>query len=536
MATTKRKPRGSLVPSQGSTPAPKTPDQDVAQSSEDDEDIKELKKRLAAAERKKKNKKKKSKDAVAAKEAAAEREWLRSSTNGTSPPPIELSDASPEPRQRKPRSDEEYESGKDGGRSSDQDSIPAATTRGGKKKSPKKRKRSSNADSGDDGKDGDNEHEAEGNRSKKTNTTTATPGPQVVVGETRDVRTTVSGAPRAKRAKVVEKPSMGPSPATEQPPSTPANTSRVKALVDSQGNPVTPYERKVNPRAPNKPRGDDFSPSSRDLTNDLRIDFVVAMMTKNAFMTEQEAIAAVDGLLKVRVEKAEPGSKLERRGIRYDSVEEARQDYRNAVKNVAPAFRGHCVEAAEGLIKPKFIDPLLRKFKKVDERKEAVVKLTTKGAFHFEDPEKREGFLANEIVPDLFAAVFLRPKSGGKNRQPLAFGPHLATFKPVPNHLLAFLVTAIECALRHWSTGAFVDELFQAKVYDKIYDDHLSSIEKIEFQAPDYMRELKEDIWTSACESAGVQASIIVWEDDDTGYVDDDAVETLTRRKKTTAD
>lgn len=56
----------------------------------------------------------------------------------------------------------------------------------------------------------------------------------------------------------------------------------------------------------------------------------------------------------------------------------------------------------------------------------------------------------------------------------------------------------IECALRHWTSGVFVDEPFTTSVYDGIYDKHLTSIEAIAAKDPAYLQEMKDEIWASA--------------------------------------
>lgn len=150
---------------------------------------------------------------------------------------------------------------------------------------------------------------------------------------------------------------------------------------------------------------------------------------------------------------------------------------------------------------------------------------------------QREGFLGSEILAELFSKTFLYRPSNKK--QGLGFGQHAIAFKEVPNHLLAFLLTAIECALRHWITGAYKEEKFDSNVYDEVYDAHLDSIEFMQNEAPDYMQELKSDIWNSSCELAGVQPTIIVRDADDEndlGYIAKDDVNKLTRRRKKTSE
>lgn len=89
--------------------------------------------------------------------------------------------------------------------------------------------------------------------------------------------------------------------------------------------------RRVNPKAENKPRGDDFSPTTKRLAEDLRTDFVVKMVEQHAFMDDDTAHTVVDGLVEKKTKGAEEGSKTERRGKRYEWEEEYRKDLRNAV-------------------------------------------------------------------------------------------------------------------------------------------------------------------------------------------------------------
>lgn len=94
----------------------------------------------------------------------------------------------------------------------------------------------------------------------------------------------------------------------------------------------TPYKQVVNPADKNKPRLEDFSPTTKKLGKKLRALFALYLALEDMFPEDEAANAKVDKLWAQMTGKAAAGSKIARRGTRYDMEEDYQDDIRNAVR------------------------------------------------------------------------------------------------------------------------------------------------------------------------------------------------------------
>lgn len=104
--------------------------------------------------------------------------------------------------------------------------------------------------------------------------------------------------------------------------------------VAVQAGPHTPYKRVVNPADKNKPRLEDFTPTTKKIANKLRSMFELYVAVEDMFPDEDDAKAKVDELFAETVAPAPEHSKIARRGERFKADEDYRQDMENSVRTL----------------------------------------------------------------------------------------------------------------------------------------------------------------------------------------------------------
>ncbi|EJD37745.1 hypothetical protein AURDEDRAFT_173254 [Auricularia subglabra TFB-10046 SS5] len=272
----------------------------------------------------------------------------------------------------------------------------------------------------------------------------------------------------------------------------------------------TPYKRKINESDEKKPRLKDLSPTSKKIAKILRNDFTILVCTINAFPDDDAANDMVDELFVEATSAAVDGSKIARRVERYAADSEYQTDIQLVGQNVDAGFRGRVVATAQPLVDQKY--GFENDTSTAEARKANAGALTKKGAFAHRDWKTRKGYLLNPLLWRLLAKHFLAKR--GKSRKALIQpGHNMTLFKEMRNELIAFLLTAIHCAIDGWSSGTFAKAEFSKTDYETKYKAHLSTIKTVAEGNPDYMAKVRGLIWDEACKIAGLSASISVEED-----------------------
>lgn len=103
--------------------------------------------------------------------------------------------------------------------------------------------------------------------------------------------------------------------------------------------PHTPYKRIVNPADKNKPRIEDFTPTSKKIVNKLRSTFELYLTMEDMFPEDDDAKAKVTELFEATTSAAAEDSKISRRGERFKADEDYRTDVENVVRMLLSAAR-----------------------------------------------------------------------------------------------------------------------------------------------------------------------------------------------------
>ncbi|KAJ7762800.1 hypothetical protein DFH07DRAFT_956706 [Mycena maculata] len=134
-------------------------------------------------------------------------------------------------------------------------------------------------------------------------------------------------------------------------------------------------------------------------------------------------------------------------------------------------IRGKLVDATRSLFASHYGLQRSAVKKVIAANKVKVDRLLFKGSFHYKDPEKRQGYAENKILPAIRQlTIFHKKDSLG------AIFP--SYFDPLPLALIALEITTLKFCAQEWSTGSFIQASFREKDVGARYLVHLADAER----------------------------------------------------------
>ncbi|TFY76069.1 hypothetical protein EWM64_g7940, partial [Hericium alpestre] len=277
------------------------------------------------------------------------------------------------------------------------------------------------------------------------------------------------------------------SPSHPPPTSDASSTPPAKCSSKHSAAPFTPYSQD---NSAYKTQGRQ-SPSTQSLLSTTYHHFRMKIALEEPFP---------DGTLRVAMAKAsfieacqEDGVPRRLARFRADKLYVDRMS--DSIGDRVAQLRGEVKTKAQALVSGQYALASLS-----DENlKKEVQRLTTRGMFHFEDTKQHKGMFKNIIIPMVFAEQWLKRKSAE------GAGKYSKHFNPCSLPLIALIVTAVECALCDYETGAYsaTSNLFTQEEYRPAYQRHLASLEKYRKKAPAQLAKLQKEIWTDGWRIAG---------------------------------
>ncbi|KAA1479786.1 hypothetical protein DENSPDRAFT_887077 [Dentipellis sp. KUC8613] len=295
--------------------------------------------------------------------------------------------------------------------------------------------------------------------------------------------------PRRKRkGTIVAASKSGPVPArsstTRQssPPNTPPRSS---SPVDQA--PFTPYDAARAEGALMTRQ----TPTSKALSKKGSVHFRIKVSLESGFPDEVEIVQ----MAKACFLEACAELKATNRAARFMNEQLYSDTMVDIVKRGASQLRGELKTKAQNLVATNFALLGLS----VVETKVRIAQLVDRGSFHFEDPQRRHRVFRNPIILTLATQQWFARRNGE------AVGIYAAQFNPIPEEMIALIVTAIECALNDYTEGTFKPKSndFSTETYGLVYGRHLHSIQKYKLKKPAAFRDLQKSIWEGAWLSAG---------------------------------
>ncbi|KZT54826.1 hypothetical protein CALCODRAFT_485227 [Calocera cornea HHB12733] len=113
------------------------------------------------------------------------------------------------------------------------------------------------------------------------------------------------------------------------------------------------------------------------------------------------------------------------------------------------------------------------------------------------DPFKRSGAYASHVIASVIHTCIFRNKE--------ALGVHYpAQFNPVPIQVLALAATALDHAIKEWSTGVHQSLEFTQSSASAIFNGHMNVLSKFEEVNPEGLARLQDNLYKQGCYKAGV--------------------------------
>ncbi|KAA1479325.1 hypothetical protein DENSPDRAFT_855326 [Dentipellis sp. KUC8613] len=233
------------------------------------------------------------------------------------------------------------------------------------------------------------------------------------------------------------------------------------------------------------------TPTSRALSKKGSVHFRIKVSLESGFPDEVEIIQ----MAKACFLEACTELKATNRAARFSNEQLYSDTMVDIVKRGASQLRGELKTKAQNLVATNF--GLLGL--SVVETKVRIAQLVDRGSFHFEDPQMRRRVFRNPIILTLATQQWFARRNGE------AVGIYAAQFNPIPEEMIALIITAVECALNDYTEGSFKPKSndFLTETYGPVYGRHLHSIEKFKSKKPAAFRELQKFIWESAWSSSG---------------------------------
>ncbi|TFY52982.1 hypothetical protein EVG20_g10319 [Dentipellis fragilis] len=269
--------------------------------------------------------------------------------------------------------------------------------------------------------------------------------------------------------------------AVSSQPSTPPRSSSPGPTFS-----FTPYEI---PRADGALMGKQ-TPPSKSLSKKGSVHFCIKVSLDNGFPNDEESC----NMARAAFVEACSEFKSPKRLLRFENDELYRNTMVDIVKRAAAQLHGELKTKAQGIIETMYgFGGLPAK-----DIKQLVEDLLHRGAFHFEDPKMHQGLFRNPIVLTLLTHQWVSRKNGE------AAGIYAALFNPIPEELIALIVSTVECVINDYAGGSFQPKgnNFSADKYSVVYDRHLKSLSKYKKLKPAMFRKLQEDLWAGAWQHA----------------------------------
>ncbi|KZV98596.1 hypothetical protein EXIGLDRAFT_763439 [Exidia glandulosa HHB12029] len=257
---------------------------------------------------------------------------------------------------------------------------------------------------------------------------------------------------------------------------TPANPLQRAALR------YTPYENRVNPRDPSKPLLTKQSPLSQNLLKRSMQKYRADTITRAPFMDEDARVRTATSIFHNVARELD----ADRRIYRFEDDLIYQENILKMIKRADSQVRGEVVSAARDIVGACFgLGPGRGD---VGDNKRYVLHLLANMNFvflslMFEELDdgtlhniQRTGPYRNAIFATLIQQEFFH------NHEQMAVAELTANlFNPMPLVVIAFVATAVQCALQDWTTGVRIKSSSDFTVEDwaDVYDRHVNALEQM---------------------------------------------------------
>lgn len=282
-------------------------------------------------------------------------------------------------------------------------------------------------------------------------------------------------------------------------PQTPSGKGAAPATA-----PYTPFDEKKNPKDASKPLISLQTPITRNILKKGNHLYRANVITKNAFPDDAQRVEDAARLF-IQVATA---LDLPRRVSRFDGDQAYQEMAIKIIGRAGTQVRGETANAAREIVGPHY--GLGASRGSVDQNKLYVEFLLTQGNFLYRELvseevdattlrcTKRKGPYRNSILEQLLQQEYFH----GHERMAVA-DETKDLFNPMPLAAVAFAATAVQCALRDWTTGVRVKSSsdFSADDWTKVYEGHLRELERMKARQPlrvdVWMRKIWKDAWAT---------------------------------------
>lgn len=307
-------------------------------------------------------------------------------------------------------------------------------------------------------------------------------------------------APPAPAAQGTDAPATAATPAAPTAPEPPSTPQR--PAIHAAPAPCTPYVCVPNPGRRHETTENLLTPTTSDVFDIVKPQFLVHVLTQNAFPTLKEAITAVKPMI---VEASKTGQANTKKRYLRIADKTFVTDLVKLAFGRASALRSHMVKTAKRLV---IEHHKLDTFKKTKDRRAAVKKLLRKHAFVHEDPaDLKSGMFQHPALRALIVQALFTSSLPGYNLG--CSDAYTDAFDPIPLPLIALASVTLQCALEQWKSGKFTPIQFKADFYRGKYtklkgklDDFFSSEDVAEIFA-----EERAEWYKTAMESCGAYDS-----------------------------
>lgn len=268
-------------------------------------------------------------------------------------------------------------------------------------------------------------------------------------------------------------------------PASPAQDDAAEDGSVSEG-PFTPYVPRINPKDPSKPLLSLQTPTTKSIAKKSQRLVRADIAAKQAFPDDDARVELAERSI-IRVAK-ELGA--ERRIVRIEMDPIYRDHLVKLVLRAGTQVRGETANTARDIVGTQYA---LASKGTPDQIKLFVEFLLSQGNFLYHhlaweqvDPQTirctaRGGPYRHAIIDAVIAQEFFH----GHERMALA-DETAALFNPMPLPVVAFAATAVQCALRDWSTGVRVKSStsFSSDEWADTYQGHLRELERMRQERP----------------------------------------------------
>ncbi|KZV99340.1 hypothetical protein EXIGLDRAFT_762643 [Exidia glandulosa HHB12029] len=270
----------------------------------------------------------------------------------------------------------------------------------------------------------------------------------------------------------------------------------------------TPYANRVNPKDQSKPLLSHQSPLTRNIVKRAQQLYRAQIITKNAFPDDAtRADLAAQFILEAATDLEAPS-----RIARFQDDPTYQENTVKMVKRTDTQVRGEGVSAAREMVGAAYgLGPGLGN---PDQVKRYVELLLANGNFVYRELETedfderttvvkaRSGPYRNPVI-----ATLIQQEWFNSHEQMAVSDITTSLFNPIPLPVIAIAATALQCALRDWTTGVRVKSAaeFSSDEWSSIYAGHLRELTHMLEQKPRevdaWTRKLWRDCWSTTSQS-----------------------------------